>query len=211
MSLPWVFTFVCVVFLQWLRDVISLQCSIMRHLSAKQTSSSPCDSSQAEKTDVKGAGSPSLHSSNSTDTTASGKTPESLSLNSEHKVCSSCTEKPCQNCGTSNGPVERPAHANGKLGQACSSAPQDSDAPRSHTPSAPALPNHASSALVKTEDSKSCAATESLHSACVKSEVGPPHTQRASPRLPSSHVPDTGASCQVSSVPPSGESQNCIY
>ncbi|MCJ8742245.1 hypothetical protein PDJAM_G00079860 [Pangasius djambal] len=189
---------------QWLRDVISLQCSIMRHLSAKQTSSSPCDSSQVEKTDVKDPDSLNLHSSHSTDTTASGKTPESLSLNSEeHRVCSSCTEKPCQNCGTSNGPVERPAHANGKLGQACSTAPEDSGTPRSHTPSILALPNHAGPALIKTEDLKSCAATESLPPPCVKSEPSPPHAQRASPRLPSSHVPDASASCQVSSVPSS--------
>ncbi|KAB5543297.1 hypothetical protein PHYPO_G00077440 [Pangasianodon hypophthalmus] len=189
---------------QWLRDVISLQCSIMRHLSAKQTSSSPCNSSQAEKTDLKDPDSLNLHSSHSMDTTASGKTPESLSLNSEeHRVCSSCAEKPCQNCGTSNGPVERPAHTNGKLGQACSTAPEDSDAPRSHTPSVLALPNHAGPALIKTEDLKSCAATESLPSACVKSEPSPPHAQRASPRLPSSHVPDTSASCQVSSAPSS--------
>ncbi|XP_053501296.1 PHD finger protein 12 isoform X2 [Ictalurus furcatus] len=184
---------------QWLRDVISLQCSIMRHLSAKQTSSSPC-----EKTDVKDPGSLNLHCSRSTDTTASGKMPESLSLNSEeHRVCSSCTEKPCQNCGTSNGPVERPAHTNGKLGQACSTASEDSNAPRSHTPSIVALPNHAGPALIKTEELKSCAATESLPSACVKSEPSPPHAQRASPRLPSSHVPDTSTSCQVSSVPSS--------
>ncbi|XP_017344299.1 PHD finger protein 12 isoform X2 [Ictalurus punctatus] len=184
---------------QWLRDVISLQCSIMRHLSAKQTSSSPC-----EKTDVKDPGSLNLHCSRSTDTTASGKMPESLSLNSEeHRVCSSCTEKPCQNCGTSNGPVERPAHTNGKLGQACSTASEASNAPRSHTPSIVALPNHAGPALIKTEELKSCAATESLPSACVKSEPSPPHAQRASPRLPSSHVPDTSTSCQVSSVPSS--------
>ncbi|XP_058268428.1 PHD finger protein 12 [Hemibagrus wyckioides] len=191
---------------QWLRDMISLQCSIMRHLSAKQTSSSPCDSSQGEKTDVKDPSSLNLHSSNSTDTTSSGKMPESFSLNSEeHRVCSSCTEKPCQNCGTSNGPVGRPAHTNGKVGQACSTSPEDSNAPRSHTPSILALPNHAGSALIKTEDLKSCAATESLPSACVKSEPSPPHVPRASPRLPSSHVPDSAASCQVSSVPSSGE------
>ncbi|XP_060764120.1 PHD finger protein 12 isoform X2 [Neoarius graeffei] len=189
---------------QWLRDVISLQCSIMRHLSAKQMSSSLRDPSQAEKTDIKDPGSLNLHSSHSTGTTALGKTPESLSLNSEeHRVCSSCTEKPCQNCGTSNGPVERPAHTNGKLGQACSTAPEDSNAPRSHAPSILALPNHAGPALIKTEDLKRCAATESLPSACVKSEPNPPHAQRASPRLPPSHAPDTGASCQVSSVPSS--------
>lgn len=183
----------------------------MRHLSAKQMSSSLRDPSQAEKTDIKDPGSLNLHSSHSTGTTALGKTPESLSLNSEeHRVCSSCTEKPCQNCGTSNGPVERPAHTNGKLGQACSTAPEDSNAPRSHAPSILALPNHAGPALIKTEDLKRCAATESLPSACVKSEPNPPHAQRASPRLPPSHAPDTGASCQVSSVPSSGESQNCI-
>lgn len=197
--------------LQWLRDVISLQCSIMRHLSAKQTSSSPCDSSQAEKRDAKDPSSLNLHSSNSMDTTASGKTPASHSLNSEeHRVCSSCTEKPCQNCGASNGPVERPAHTNGKLGQACSTVSEDSNAPRSHTPSVLSLPNHAGPALIKTEDLKSCAATDSLPPACVKLEPSPPHTQRASPRLSSSHMPDTGASCQVSSVPSSGESHNCI-
>ncbi|XP_027014498.1 PHD finger protein 12 [Tachysurus fulvidraco] len=191
---------------QWLRDMISLQCSIMRHLSAKQTSSSPCDSSQADKTDGKDPGSLNLHSSNSTDTTSSGKTPESLGLNSEeHRVCSSCAEKPCQNCGTSNGPVERSAHTNGKLGQVCSAAPGDSNTPHSHTPSILTLPNHAGHSLIKTEDIKSCAATESLPSSCVKSEPSPPHAQRASSRMPSSHVPDSAASCQVSSVPSSDE------
>ncbi|XP_053372369.1 PHD finger protein 12 [Clarias gariepinus] len=195
---------------QWLRDVISLQCSIVRHLSAKQTSSSPCDSSQAPKTDDKDPSSVNLHPSHSTDGTASAKTPECLSLNSEeHRVCSSCTEKPCQNCSTSNGPVERPAHANGKLKQACPADPEASNTPRSPAPPMLTLRNHSGPALIKTEDLKSCAATESLPSVCVKSETAPPppppppHTQRASPRLPSSHLPDNGASCQVSSVPSS--------
>ncbi|KAI5624483.1 PHD finger protein 12, partial [Silurus asotus] len=183
---------------QWLRDVISLQCSIVRHLSAKQTSPSPCDSSQAGKSDIKQPGSQNLHSSHSTDTASSGKTSESLSLNSEeHRVCSSCAEKPCQNCSTSNGPVERPAHTNGKFGQVCSTAPDDSNVTRSYTPSIPALPNHASPVLLKTEDLNTCAATESLPSACVKLELTPPLPQRASPRL----LPGNDASCQVSSVP----------
>lgn len=195
--------------------MISLQCSIVRHLSAKQTSSSPCDSSQAPKTDDKDPSSVNLHPSHSTDGTASAKTPECLSLNSEeHRVCSSCTEKPCQNCSTSNGPVERPAHANGKLKQACPADPEASNTPRSPAPPMLTLRNHSGPALIKTEDLKSCAATESLPSVCVKSETAPPppppHTQRASPRLPSSHLPDNGASCQVSSVPSSGESQNCM-
>ncbi|TSM28202.1 PHD finger protein 12 [Bagarius yarrelli] len=187
---------------QWLRDVISLQCSIMRHLSGKQTSSSPSDTLQTEKTNVKETDSVNLLSFPSTDTKASMKTAESPSLNSEERtVCSSCTEKPCQNCGTSNGPVEQPVHTNGKLVQIGSTAPEDSTSPCSHSNSA--LPNHAGPVHIKTEDIKSCAATESLSSACLKPEPSPSHAQRASPRLPSSHVPDSSLSCQVSSVPSS--------
>lgn len=189
---------------QWLRDMISLQCSIMRHLSAKQTSSSPSDSSQTENANTKDPGSASLRSFHSTDTKVSTKTPESPSLISEgRRACSSCTEKPCQNCGTSNGPVERPVHTNGKLVQACSTVPEDSSTACSHTPSIPTLPNHAGPAHIKTENLKPCAATESLSSTSVKSEPSPSHAQRASQRLPSSLMPDSSVSCQVSLVPSS--------
>ncbi|XP_007244829.3 PHD finger protein 12 [Astyanax mexicanus] len=182
---------------QWLRDVISLQCSIVRHLSAKQTSSSQWSSEQTEKTDVKpnvGADSGSLPTStHSTDTAVTGKTSDALSLNSTrtsegHRPCGSCTDGPCQNCGTTNGPIDRLAQANGR--QVCSGAlkadlqhgpvkPKAPEAPHSHTPptpppSGPGLSNHAGPVLVKTEDpvSKSCAASQPLPS--VKTEPSPP-------------------------------------
>ncbi|XP_066507491.1 PHD finger protein 12 [Hoplias malabaricus] len=209
---------------QWLRDVISLQCSIMRHLSSKQTSSSHWDSEQTNKTDVKPcveADSGSLLSSHSTD-----KTQDALSLNStkaaqEHKVCGSCTERPCQNCGTSNGPIDRVTQANGS--QVCSGVLEDvlkhapvkptgPEASHSHTaqtslPSGPDLSNHSDPSLVKVEDPslKPCAATESIPS--VKSETSPslflarripPSLQGAqvtalAKRLPSSHASGTRA------------------
>ncbi|KAL7848343.1 hypothetical protein AOLI_G00230610 [Acnodon oligacanthus] len=225
---------------QWLRDVISLQCSIMKHLSAKQTSSSQWDSENTEKMDVKpcmAADSGSLISSRSTDSVASGKLPDVLGLKSagareEHGASSSCTDGPCQNCGTTNGPIDRLAQANGR--QICSGVLEDDlqqgpvkpmgpEAPHSRTPptpspSGPDLSNHAGPMPVKTEDPslKSCAATEPLPS--VKSEPSPPlsHTQRTSPslqggqvsvlakRLPSSLASGTRAITPTQAVPDTG-------
>ncbi|XP_062870286.1 PHD finger protein 12 isoform X2 [Trichomycterus rosablanca] len=189
---------------QWLRDVISLQCSIMRHLSAKQKSSSQCDLTQTETTDKKDSESSWLHSSLSKDSTTPGKTSESLSLNSPDRACSSCTERPCKNCGTSNGPVERSTQTNG--GQMYSTDPQESSkTPRSPTLSISNLPNHAGPTPIRTEELslKSCAAADP--SSRVKSESNPTsaHTQKTILRLPLSHAQpaaDSGASCQVSTA-----------
>lgn len=74
---------------QWLTDIISLQCSIMRHLRNRQTSS-PCDSEQMEKTNV----------TLNRDSCQSTQKPKA--------VCSSCTDGMCQNCRTTNGPVVQP-------------------------------------------------------------------------------------------------------
>lgn len=213
---------------QWLRDVISLQCSIVRHLSAKQTSPSPWSSEQTEKPDVKpsvAADPGSLPTStHSTDTAVTGKqSSDALSLNSTgtsegRRACGSCTDGPCQNCGTTNGPIDRLAQANGR--QVCSGSgalkvdlqhgavkPKGPEAPHSHapptpSPSGPDLSNHAGPVLVKTEDpvSKSCAATQPLPSVKTEPSPPPPHAQRTSPslqggqvtvlakRLPSSHA-----------------------
>uniref|UniRef100_A0A8C2DB20 PHD finger protein 12 n=1 Tax=Cyprinus carpio TaxID=7962 RepID=A0A8C2DB20_CYPCA len=73
---------------QWLKDVISLQCSIMRHLWNRQTS--PWDSEHTEKADLK------LRDSCQSATSTG-------SQNIAPKVsCSSCTDGLCQNCKTTN-------------------------------------------------------------------------------------------------------------
>lgn len=127
--------------LQWLTDVISLQCSIMRHLRNKQTSS-PWDSKQMEKT-------------NDRDSCQSTQNP------GPKAVCSSCTDGLCQNCRTTNGPVDSLVKPNGMQGPV---RPSDKT-------TAPL--NHASSnAGIKSEDSslKSCTATDVPPPASVKSE-----------------------------------------
>ncbi|MGH0166943.1 UNVERIFIED_CONTAM: hypothetical protein FKN15_056844 [Acipenser sinensis] len=116
---------------EWLRCVIALQCSIFRHLSARQmpSSSSYWDS---EKADIKpcisgdkSTGS-SFHAADrtappcpqpcSTPISTSG-TPSVLSSSdsAEDRGCSSCHEKSCRSnaCGTSNGPLEPQSKVNG--------------------------------------------------------------------------------------------------
>uniref|UniRef100_A0A8B9J681 PHD finger protein 12 n=1 Tax=Astyanax mexicanus TaxID=7994 RepID=A0A8B9J681_ASTMX len=198
---------------QWLRDVISLQCSIVRHLSAKQTSSSQWSSEQTEKTDVKpnvGADSGSLPTStHSTDTAVTGKTSDALSLNSTrtsegHRPCGSCTDGPCQNCGTTNGPIDRLAQANGR--QVCSGAlkadlqhgpvkPKAPEAPHSHTPPTPPT-------SLSLQGGQVTVLAKRLPSSLAAS--GTPAI------TPPQAVPDTGASCQASPAPSSGESRYCI-
>ncbi|XP_076842597.1 PHD finger protein 12 [Brachyhypopomus gauderio] len=219
---------------QWLRDVISLQCSIMRHLSTRQR-----DTMQAEKTDVKPCvGEPSsAYPSCAMDTAPSGKTELGAISSESHPACGSCTDSTCRSCGTTNGPLDRPAHANG--GQVCPAPLGDTQhrlgehptlglgATHLLVPPAPLpvtldLINHTSSALVKTEDptSKSCTAPKPTAAACVKSEHSSPpaHSQSTSPssqrgqmavmgkRLTSSHVSGTPAVTALQAAPDSSAS-----
>ncbi|XP_016412111.1 PHD finger protein 12-like isoform X2 [Sinocyclocheilus rhinocerous] len=92
---------------QWLKDVISLQCSIMRHLWNRQTS--PWDSEHTEKTDLK-----LRDSCQSAASTGSQNIAPKVS-------CSSCTDGLCQNCKTTNGLVDRLVQSNACSG-ACSGA-----------------------------------------------------------------------------------------
>uniref|UniRef100_A0A673N6R6 PHD finger protein 12 n=1 Tax=Sinocyclocheilus rhinocerous TaxID=307959 RepID=A0A673N6R6_9TELE len=115
---------------QWLKDVISLQCSIMRHLWNRQTS--PWDSEHTEKTDLK------LRDSCQSATSTG-------SQNIAPKVsCSSCTDGLCQNCKTTNGPVDRLVQSNGMQGP-----DRTHEMPRLHTPTPP---NHGNTETeIKTE------------------------------------------------------------
>ncbi|XP_051541513.1 PHD finger protein 12-like isoform X2 [Myxocyprinus asiaticus] len=148
---------------QWLKDVISLQCSIMKHLWSRQTSST-WESEQTEKTDMK----------LSRDFCQSAVSHGSQYI--VHKVvCSSCTDGLCQNCRTTNGPVDRLVQPNGMQG-AVRTQGKTTDIEKPHT-TTPTPPNHASSGVViKTEDSslKSCRGTEVAPPACVKSEPKTP-------------------------------------
>ncbi|XP_057176511.1 PHD finger protein 12 isoform X3 [Triplophysa rosa] len=133
---------------QWLTDVISLQCSIMRHLWNKQTS--PWDSEQMEKTNDRD----------------SCQSTQNLGPKA---VCSSCTDGLCQNCRTTNGPVDSLVKPNGM---------QDPVRTSDKTTSVP--PNHASSnASIRSEVSilKSCKAKD-----LVKSEpTTPPCDHKKTP------------------------------
>ncbi|OXB59534.1 hypothetical protein ASZ78_004507 [Callipepla squamata] len=121
---------------EWLCSVVALQCSILKHLSAKQMTSL-WDSEQTEKADIKPvivadgalanpyqaadkAPTPSLYSMSSC---ASGITTQnSLSssqsqqtLSQEDVNCSSCLDKSkkVSSCGTSNGPTASDLKVNG--------------------------------------------------------------------------------------------------
>ncbi|KAJ8266381.1 hypothetical protein GJAV_G00129800 [Gymnothorax javanicus] len=115
---------------EWLCDIIALQCSLVRHLSAKQMPSSYLDSEQTEeKAYVK----PCTVSKNNA-LSSSGRTvsPEcvpspcspsvgpqgaqvhkSTALMEERSSCGLCVDRPCQNCGTTNGLLDRLAKTNG--------------------------------------------------------------------------------------------------
>lgn len=121
---------------QWLCSVVALQCSILKHLSAKQMTSL-WDSEQTEKADIKPvivadgslanpyqaadkAPTPSLYSMSSC--TSGITTQNSLSssqsqqtLSQEDVNCSSCIDKSkkASSCGTSNGPTASDIKVNG--------------------------------------------------------------------------------------------------
>uniref|UniRef100_A0A672NC07 PHD finger protein 12 n=1 Tax=Sinocyclocheilus grahami TaxID=75366 RepID=A0A672NC07_SINGR len=146
---------------QWLKDVISLQCSIMRHLWNRQTS--PWDSEHTEKTDLK------LRDS----------CQSAASMGSQNiapKVsCSSCTDGLCQNCKTTNGLVDRLVQSNGMQGpDRTQENTTGHEMSRLHMPTPP---NHANTeTVIKTENAilKSCSGTEVPPPACVKSEPSTP-------------------------------------
>nr|XP_057936519.1 PHD finger protein 12 [Doryrhamphus excisus] len=124
---------------EWLQDVIALQCSIMRHLSTKQTSSSTslstspaaqwdsdnkdiCQSCTTPE-DVKSQ--PSLERTYSPDPYSKlcsapddhqgTSSPRDSSLGQQ--VACKCSVPPCQNCRNHNGPVHEchPSKANGPI------------------------------------------------------------------------------------------------
>ncbi|KAK6296062.1 hypothetical protein J4Q44_G00337750 [Coregonus suidteri] len=122
---------------EWLRDVMALQCSIMRHLSGKQKSLSDWDSEQTDKEqkDIKpcvaleetsslplaertasALPSPCSKPCRTSDGTQGAPVLKELSQGQES--CS-CTVRPCQNCLTCrkvNGPLtEQPVQANGPV------------------------------------------------------------------------------------------------
>lgn len=134
--------------LQWLCSVVALQCSILKHLSAKQMPSH-WDSEQTEKADIK----PVIVTDSSITTSlqtadkaplpshyplscpSAMSTQNSLGCSPPHQPptledisCSSCVEKSKKApCGTANGPVNTEVKANGPH---LYSSPTDSSDPR---------------------------------------------------------------------------------
>ncbi|XP_067422013.1 PHD finger protein 12 isoform X2 [Emydura macquarii macquarii] len=120
---------------EWLCSVVALQCSILRHLSAKQMPSL-WDSEQTEKADIKPvivadgsitgpyqaadkAPTPSLYSMSCTSGIATQNSLSSSqsqqSLPQDDVNCSSCMDKSkkVSSCGTSNGPTASEVKVNG--------------------------------------------------------------------------------------------------
>ncbi|KAI1893391.1 hypothetical protein AGOR_G00123250 [Albula goreensis] len=110
---------------EWLRDVITLQCSIMRHLSCQRGVASRWDSNPTHKGDVKPRVAPPEESSplcSADSTVLPAAFSESCSTTDSHQVvpeerpgCGSCSGYHCQGCRTVNGPMEQGARANGPL------------------------------------------------------------------------------------------------
>ncbi|XP_028662906.1 PHD finger protein 12 [Erpetoichthys calabaricus] len=118
---------------EWLRSVIALQCSILRHLSVKQMPSSYWNSEQQEKLDIKpclsgdgSIGSSFLAANRTTEpmscskscsipVSSSGMSAQNFAVSVEGCGNNCCLEKPCRSnaCGTTNGPVDPVAKANG--------------------------------------------------------------------------------------------------
>lgn len=184
----------CVFVLQWLRGVIALQCSVMRHLSAKQMSSSNGDSSQSQQADVKpcmeakelGSQSPThrTHSPSLCSKPCSAHVgPQGAPVLHKPQApleqldrCSSSSEKPCQDCRPLNGLLEGRSKANGPVAHEEEQGDHKSGKPSSPSVPEPSLPNHVKTDKVKTEESghllSSCAQRESPWPASSDSEVG---------------------------------------
>ena len=119
---------------QWLQGVISLQCSIVKHLSARkphwnsvQTEDAdvkPILSSVSEDEKLRSLHKPDFQTESKPCSTTSDlqgaavvKPVGVVEKQMRGTQCSSCTERPCRNCGTTNGPVERECQSNGKQQQ----------------------------------------------------------------------------------------------
>ncbi|XP_064206119.1 PHD finger protein 12-like isoform X1 [Anguilla rostrata] len=173
---------------EWLRDVIALQCSIVRHLSAKQTPPSPYrGSEQAEKAGARPCAAAENSALCSSDRTAlpepfpspcgapagpqGAPAHKSSGPPEERRGCGSCAERPCQNCGTANGLLEQPAKPGrpsllGGAPEPCARAQAElqhrlSGPPgphAAHPAPGPGLPNHTGGVAVKTEAAAAAAA-----------------------------------------------------
>uniref|UniRef100_A0AAY4BUD2 PHD finger protein 12 n=1 Tax=Denticeps clupeoides TaxID=299321 RepID=A0AAY4BUD2_9TELE len=186
---------------EWLRGVISLQCSILKHLSAKQTSISRWNSEQKPcLTTEEGRGPPSPSPKTDSPNVARPCSTITAAAHSGHQGvvaphkdgvgCGVCTERPCGNCGTTNGPVQSQGQANGnqKDPQHASSDPATTDL----SPTLPTveLPNHTTDrVVVKLEASHLKACTGPDSSGLIKTEPGP---SSASPPHRSSKPSPTG-------------------
>ncbi|KAI1903661.1 hypothetical protein AGOR_G00029500 [Albula goreensis] len=159
---------------EWLRDVIALQCSIVRHLSAKQMPSTYWDSEpeQTEKADIKPCVAavensalcpsdrtllpdlfPSLPCSTPVGPQGAPAVQKSLGPSQERGSCSSCMGRPCQNCRTTNGLLEQLAKTNGPAPHDASPEPCPRlQAELQHRLGASGLTNHTGAAMVKTEN-----------------------------------------------------------
>ncbi|CAJ1065940.1 PHD finger protein 12 isoform X1 [Xyrichtys novacula] len=152
---------------EWLKDVIALQCSIMRHLSTKQKASStlPSEWSSEQKSkscvtleDVKSKASIGRTSSPEPCSKPCSTPDDTLS---ELAVCK-CSTTFCQNCRKPNGPLteeHQPPKANGPVDCNCSSDScrqgelhrlKPSTTPSDSSP-ASGLPNHIRAETVKKE------------------------------------------------------------
>lgn len=114
---------------EWLQGVISLQCSIAKHLSNQKSRPQHwgTNSGPTEEADVKPVITPLSSTEKKPCSLLTAEPPlvdRSSSTIPEHQGvtvtegkkdsrCSSCTERPCRNCGTTNGPVEREGQPNG--------------------------------------------------------------------------------------------------
>lgn len=133
-------------FPQWLRHVIALQCSIMKHLSAKQMSSSL---RALELTDMSGVKTQECMETQEISGTQVGPQGAPLLPSLAPKHPESCRERSCQ--ADSDSPAEKGTGVNGPVvceGKSCMTAETPH---RLQTPlSEPALPNHVD---IKTESS----------------------------------------------------------
>uniref|UniRef100_A0A8C2KFF4 PHD finger protein 12 n=1 Tax=Cyprinus carpio TaxID=7962 RepID=A0A8C2KFF4_CYPCA len=164
---------------EWLRHVIALQCSIMKHLSAKQMSSSLRDS---DMSDVKTQESMEMQDLSSQDSdclqpsgTQVGPQGAPLLPSLSPEQPESCREKSCQSDADS--PVEKGTGVNGPVVCDRPSSPS-----RLQTPalSEPALPNHVD---VKTESSSplsSCMQRDTPSSTSLASDSPAHHNSSAS-------------------------------
>ncbi|KAG5284547.1 hypothetical protein AALO_G00027870 [Alosa alosa] len=129
---------------EWLQGVISLQCSIVKHLSTRKPHTAhwnavltddaadvrpvvasapqgekPCSVHKADPSAAAAAAAESKPCSTTSDLQGASavKSDGAVEVQRRAAQCSSCTERPCRNCGTTNGPVERDEQSNGKQQQ----------------------------------------------------------------------------------------------